>query len=562
MKYFLLLLILFLGCKPAPDPGPPKAKVSFVFHDGLKSTFYKVAPLFAKYGITATNYIISSCIGKTTMPNDCKASYNREYMTWDEVKKLNRVYGFEIGSHTHTHPLLASKDSVDQPQKLTIEEVRNELSNSKAILNSMGFEVNSIAPPYGDYDWPVMAEIAKFFTTMQGFWDTGYNTWPYDGMLVRNQQVQGGVTVDMVKKYIDTAIANKQWLTLTFHEVKDNASQIANAYETSTRDLEEMVKYAKSKNIQIVNMTEGFDPTNSNLFSGGDFESGIKSGWSTSFSSFVKVDGNNNGAYPNVKNSIKLSATTQDIFITSPRITVDAFSTYKITSFVNITSYGSGDLFFYADEFDGGGKLISGKYLKQINNVFNGFVSMEYTPSSTSVYKTSLRIGVRANSQITAFLDNVKFSQKNKNLLPNGGFEEGISKGWTVRNSVELDSNNNGSYPGPIDSIKFISSSQDSYLFSPAVFVTYGKRYLIKSFVYVAELSAGEIYFYVDEYDKNGTWISGRYVKGISQVSVKNIQFEYNPSSKNVSKASIQVGMKKDSGIKAFVDNIEFYQLN
>lgn len=541
----------------------PQAKITFTFDDGLKSMITKVAPLFQKYGFTPTVYIVTSCVGMTTMPNNCKASNNREYMTWDEIKRLEREFGWEVGSHTENHPLLDSTDPVEQPEKLTIDQVRNELVNSKLILNSLGLEVYSIAPPYGDYNPSVVAEIGKSYTTMRGFWDTGYNTWPFDGMLVRVQQVQGGVTVAKVKSYIDYAVKNKLWLVLVFHEVKDVASNEANAYETSTSDLEAMISYAKSKTALIKsNITEAFAPSNPNLLSGGDFTSGLGL-WTTDSSASVKADSNNKGSYPGFANSINLnSTTTGEIHLFSPKISVASASTYIIKSFVDITSLNSGELFFYVDEYNLNDNWISGKYIKGINSVKASNVSMEYTPTSTNVKKAAVQIGVKGNSGINAYVDNVKFSLKDKNLLANSGFEDGLAGGWAVRNAAVVDTGNNGSFPGAVNSIKLTSTSENAFLFSPQTSVVYGKKYLIKSHINLSTLTSSELFIYVDEYDINGNWVSGKYLKGFREVVTINSQLQYTPTSTNVKRASIQIGVEKDSGITAYVDNVELYLLN
>ncbi len=537
-------------------------KVSFVFHDGLASTFSNVAPLFAKYGYVGTAHILTGCIGMTTKPNNCGASYDRTYMSFEQLMNMHRLYGWEIGSHTMSHPLLSSTEAGYQEKKLSIEEVRKELDGSKAFLSSLHFKVESLATPYGDYDWNVMAEIAKLYSTHQGFWDIGPNKWPFNGLLVRNHQVQGGVSVETVKKYIDEAIANKEWITLTFHEVKTGASQIGNAYEYETSDLEKILSYVKSKNILVVTMTEGLKPDNPNLITNGSFTSGIRSDWKKSDSNFIKADSSNNGFFPDRKNSVKLTSSSKEIYLNSPKINVSPTDTYLLKTSLDIKSYSQAELFFYIDEYNSSGKWISGKYLTGVNSIRSQIAEIIYVPSSTQVKSVSVKIGLKANSGITAFIDNVSLSLRDKNLLVNSGFDSGLAEGWTTKslNPAILDTEKNGSFPEPIKSIKLTSGAgADTFLFSPIVPVTFGINYLIKCFVNVNNLSSGELYLYMDEFDNNGTWISGKYLRGIRSIWVGNIDLVYTPSSANVKKASLYFGVKKDSGIIAFVDNVEFY---
>ena len=67
---------------------------------------------------------------------------DRELMTWDQIQDL-AAKGFEIGSHTHTHRVLAT---------LSAEEQEEELRHSKAVLEQrLGRGVRSLAYPVGGY---------------------------------------------------------------------------------------------------------------------------------------------------------------------------------------------------------------------------------------------------------------------------------------------------------------------------------------------------------------------------------------------------------------------------
>ena len=142
----------------------PTAKVSFTFDDGLASAYTQAAPTLAKYGLTGTNYVITNCVGMTTTPNTCRADTNRPYMSWAQVQALQNTYGWEIGSHTVDHKCLASNAKQDpgdcQASTLTTAQVDTELANSKSALASHGIAATDFAPPYGDYNTSVMAEIA------------------------------------------------------------------------------------------------------------------------------------------------------------------------------------------------------------------------------------------------------------------------------------------------------------------------------------------------------------------------------------------------------------------
>jgi peptidoglycan/xylan/chitin deacetylase (PgdA/CDA1 family) len=93
--------------------------------------------------------IMQQC-NDVVLPNDIM-------MTWEEVRQLRQA-GFYVGSHTHTHPILANIE--------TEEEIDFELRHSaERIAKETGEISQSISYPIGSYDQRVM-KIAR---------DCGYN---------------------------------------------------------------------------------------------------------------------------------------------------------------------------------------------------------------------------------------------------------------------------------------------------------------------------------------------------------------------------------------------------
>lgn len=73
-------------------------------------------------------------------------------MNWENVRQLN-IAGFYIGSHTHSHPMLASIINED--------EIENELRQSACIINEqLGYRPTTISYPIGSWDERVV-RIAK-----------------------------------------------------------------------------------------------------------------------------------------------------------------------------------------------------------------------------------------------------------------------------------------------------------------------------------------------------------------------------------------------------------------
>lgn len=395
-------------------------RVSFTFDDGFYSAYSQAAPTLAKYGFSGTSYVTTGCIGMTTAPNTCRADTAKPYMTWAEVNALHTTYGWEIGSHTVSHPLLASTDPEDQPVVLTQQQLEAELADSKAaILANTGLDAQSIATPYGDWNPSVMATIAKYYTSHRGFADVGYNSFPYNDYLLYDQQVQAGdgdtvptASVATVKSYVDTAKANNQWLVLTFHDI---VTAGATDYDYTVADLDAIAAYIKSLNIPVVNVTDGL-AGGTNLLNGGTFDAPLSNDianatvWSTDDTASIRQDTGNNGNYPGATNAVILNGREIDIEMFSPRIAINSADKYFIKSFLNVTQLTvatRSEIAFYIDEYDANGVFISTQYKKSEPSVWIENLNFEYIPSSTTVRAARLQVVVTANSGALAFVDNI-----------------------------------------------------------------------------------------------------------------------------------------------------------
>jgi peptidoglycan/xylan/chitin deacetylase (PgdA/CDA1 family) len=535
----------------------PLAQVSFTFDDATAGTINKAAPALAQYGFSGTSYVTTSCVGKVTVPNNCAADSGVPYMTWAQITQLQNSFGWEIGSHTVSHPLLST---------VNLTKLRQELVNSKTALTSRGFKVNSIATPYGDYNDTVLAEIAKTYTSHRGFADTGYNVWPNNNYLLRVQQVQYGVSVDTVKSYIDQAQATNTWLILVFHDISDTPSTTADDYQYSTSDLSSIAAYIKSKNIKVSNITNGMlsadvvdnkltDPVNG---------SAIGNGWTTDLPTNVKVDTTSKGAFTNPTNSVKVtSSTTTNVHLYSPTISINPNSTYAVRAYSNVQSKNGGELGVYIDEYDVNGNWISGQYKQTVSAWHVNEISFAYFASSSKVVKARLQLIVTKSNGTIVYLDNVQWIETTSgpapepdpvmpNLMNNGKFDNGLSS-WSTDNSsnIKLEAFN-GNNAVLLNS----NTVSNSHLFSSKINVSSLKNYTISAQINV--VSAVQLGFYIDEYDVNGNWISGQYLYTKSDSVSGLVTFSYKPSSANVYSSSLQVIVSTGNNTQAYIDNISW----
>ncbi len=115
----------------------PEKSIVITFDDGWKSQLDYAVPVLKKYGFTATFFIITDL-------------RNHRYMSWDEVRSLARD-GFEVASHTKTHPHLTSAKD---------DALVQEIAGSKKILDEqLGFSITTLAYPYYQHDARVMKAV-------------------------------------------------------------------------------------------------------------------------------------------------------------------------------------------------------------------------------------------------------------------------------------------------------------------------------------------------------------------------------------------------------------------
>lgn len=551
------------------------AKISFTFDDGLASAVTRAMPTLSKYGLTGTDYVITKCVGMSAVPNTCHANTDASYMTWPQIKQLQAA-GWEIGSHTVTHPYLATSDATDgQPNVLTPAQVTQELVQSKADLAAQGITANAFSTPYGDYNSDTLAQIAKIYTSHRGFADTNSNIWPYNDYLLNDYPVQAGVSVAQVKARIDTAIANKEWLILTLHDIKTSPSSNPDDYEYSTANLDQIAAYVKSKQtaglITPVNVSKGLVTGDTNLVANSSFDSGLAAGWTTDTPAAFAANAAGNGSAPSAANSIAFSAVGSNSHLFSPTVAVDSTVTYLLKNYLTVKRITGGEVGFFIDEYDAAGNWLSGQYKNGERTAFTENLNFTYKPTGVTVKKARLQVIVTANSGATGFYDNAQWFALNAatstpppvqtNLVANGNFDAGIASGWRTDDAVNIvkDAGSHGSPANPVNSVLLKSTTKNTHLFSPRVAVDATKSYNLLSYVNMQQITAGEVGFYIDEYDAAGNWISGQYKTGVRGVSTGDVNIAYKPTSTAVTGANLQVIVTANSGITAYYDDARWF---
>ena len=233
---FLITDNFYLGKAPTP-PSFNQGMVSLTFDDGWLSTYQNGMPILNTAGIKSTQYIVTGFLNNS----------GSGYITTSQALEM-QTQGHEIGDHSANHLSLPT---------LTEAEIRAEVSQSRTDLINLGFSpVNSFAYPYGEYnDLTLQVVKESGFTNARTAItdDAGFNYKNTDPFLLKNNSIEVNTTFDQVKTLIDSAIANKTWVILVFHQIDNSGGQ----YSVTPAMLQSIVDYIKQTGISTVTMSQG-----------------------------------------------------------------------------------------------------------------------------------------------------------------------------------------------------------------------------------------------------------------------------------------------------------------
>jgi len=146
------------------------------------------------------------------------------------------------------------------------------------------------------------------------------------------------------------------------------------------------------------------------------------------------------------------------------------------------------------------------------------------------------------------------------NLVQNPSFENSLNS-WTTDSPqrITIDTRNKGSYPSPKNALSVVGAEQSSHLFGQKISVAYGTTYGFRAYTDSRGYAAGEVGFYIDEYDAGGNWVSGKWLGGIYNQNVIDKSYVYTPTSSSVTSAALQIYAAAQTSGTVVLDNIEFF---
>jgi len=210
--------------------------VTLAFDDGWRNQYYNAVPKLDSSGLPATFYITT------------RQMYDYGFVGFMSRAQVQELYGkgYEIGAHSRTHAHLASLSESGQI---------NEIAGSRDDLHAMGIQpVEAFAYPFGEYNQTTINVTQNAgFTSGRSTLD-GNVTAASDHYQLARQSVEINTTVAQVQNWVQNALANKQWLILTFHQITDEHNQ---RYNTKPAVFNAIVDYLVNNDVPVVTIEEG-----------------------------------------------------------------------------------------------------------------------------------------------------------------------------------------------------------------------------------------------------------------------------------------------------------------
>lgn len=216
--------------------------ISMSFDDATKSDLIAFREM-DKYCWKGT-----SCIITGILKNDNRLSLG-------DVKYLYKN-GWEIASHTATHPHLPKLSDID---------LDDQLKSSKDFLKYNGVDVTTLSYPYGDYDQRVINMTKKYYSLGRIVSSNGYYigdkefSKDFSAFTIKAMQVNDNVNVgELTKNILNLRQQNKfVWLNIFFHSIAERPSK--HDYEISLKKFRKILEVIYLHNIDVYTIRDGYE---------------------------------------------------------------------------------------------------------------------------------------------------------------------------------------------------------------------------------------------------------------------------------------------------------------
>jgi len=206
--------------------------ISIVFDDGHLSTM-RAKKVMDEYGIAGTLFVIPSY------------RWEPEFVDQAMIDTLHED-GWDIGGHGDT--VLT---------ELSEQELQDEFLTTKRYLDEHQYRGRDIyALPYGVYNQKILETGRQYFRWLRPNDSLNQPSGYVPACRINTRSVSVFTPVDSVKKWIDQAKENDDWIILVFHHIDD-----AEIYDTdySEASFRAIIEYAIDRELPILPMSEYLD---------------------------------------------------------------------------------------------------------------------------------------------------------------------------------------------------------------------------------------------------------------------------------------------------------------
>jgi len=212
-----------------------KGYISINFDDGWLPTYQNAFPILNSAGYKTDSFIVTDRLVENDFPGYMKANHVLDIQAFNHV----------VGAHTKNHSNLTL---------LSTAEAVSQINDSRsALLNIGASPINYFAYPFGGYNDSVkqLVKNAGFIAARSS--DGGYNQKTQDKFALRRQPMVNTTTLSQIKSYIDTALQEKTWVILLFHQVDSSGTK----YSVTPELFQQTIDYLKEKNVTPITIGEG-----------------------------------------------------------------------------------------------------------------------------------------------------------------------------------------------------------------------------------------------------------------------------------------------------------------
>jgi len=221
--------------------------ITMTFDDALLCQFDNGYSLLCEYGLKGVVYVPTGLVGQWFE--------GQRLMNLSQLQELANA-GWDIGSHTVSHPNLVSGGRT----KLPLAALEAELRESRDWLLAKGFSVISFAYPYGSYNDEV-ATIARRYYRYARTCERGLN----EVSSANTKLKRFNLCQRNLKQWnsaVDSALSLNKWLIAMIHGVTESESGIPSGKEglyICKTELAECVQYAQCSGLPVRTVQEVYD---------------------------------------------------------------------------------------------------------------------------------------------------------------------------------------------------------------------------------------------------------------------------------------------------------------